>query len=336
MLQEAKTQIKVEIKNIIIGKQTYAQGRTRVQKIVKEAVKELESEQLKKIAMASLEAFANTTMANSLVAMGIPTTAVILAIGFLRNGRQVQDVLKTYQKMAKMPPKTDLKGKLEQQGKVLLIEQPNQEYGKTYKEAVKRALDEILKAEPMYDTNVSLRNVAEMTVRYEKTLKNIDELKQKGVNLIQTSRHANCSKRCEKWQGGYYTLDDTYQVVDGIQFQPLSNATDIYYTTKKGKVYKNGHLTGYNCRHYAVEYRKGHELPMVSARVVQRERMIDAKMRAYERRIRAFKERSLLDKGVDEKASLIAKVKWKRLYEEYKHFAEANKRAFYPDRTEVF
>lgn len=268
--------------------------------------------------------------------MGIPQTAVIIAIGYLSRGTEMQELLKSYRNMAKMPPKTDERARLEEQGKVLRIEQPNQEYGKAYKENVKEALKEILKAEPMYDTNVSLRNVAEMTVRYEKTLKNIDDLKQKGVNLIQTSRHANCSKRCEHWQGGYYTLDDTYQVVDGIQFQPLSNATDQFYTTKRGKVYKNGHLTGYNCRHYAVAYKKGQELPMVSAKVVQRERLIDAKMRAYERKIRAFKEKSLIDRGVDERASQIAKAKWKFLYEEYIKFARANGRAYYPDRTEVF
>ena len=276
------------------------------------------------------------TISKALVAMGIPQTAIIIAIGYLTRGTEMQDLLQTYRKMAKMPPKTDLKAKLEEQGKVLEIGQPNQEYGKTYKEAVKKALAEILKTEPMYDQNVSLRNVAEMTVRYEKTLKNIDSLRERGVNLIQTSRHANCSKRCEKWQGGYYTLDNTYQVVDGIQFRPLSDATDIYVTTKRGKVYKNGHLTGYNCRHYAVEYKKGYKMPMVSAKVVQREREIDAKMRLYERKIREFKEKSLLDRGVDDRASLIAQAKWKALYKEYQNYAKVNDRAYYPDRTEVF
>lgn len=288
------------------------------------------------IAQASLERFANATIGRALVAMGVPQTAIILAIGFLRKGAEIQNVLATYRKMAKMPPKTGETAKLEEQGAVLEIGQPNQQFGKTYKEAVERALKEILKAEPMYDEHVSLRNVAEMTVRYEKTLENIDELRKKGVNLIQTSRHANCSARCQKWQGGYYTLDDTYQMVDGIQFQPLSNATDQYYTTKRGKVYKNGHLTGYNCRHYAVPYRKGYEMPMVSARVVERERKIDATMRKYERTIRKLKEKSLLDRGVDERASQKAKVKWKMLYEQYIRYAKANDRAYYPDRTEIY
>lgn len=336
MLQETKTQIKVITKDILIGKLTYAQGRNKIKETIRVATKELESEQLRKIAQDSLERFANVTISKSLIAMGVPQTAIIIAIGYLSRGTEIQEMLKTYRNMAKLPLKTDLQSKLEQEGRVRTIAQPNQEFGKTYKEAVKKALAEILKTEPMYDTHVSLRNVAEMTVRYEKTLENIDKMKKSGVNLIQTSRHANCSKRCQKWQGGYYTLDNTYQVVDGIQFRPLSDATDIYYTTKKGKVYKNGHLTGYNCRHYAMPYKKGYSMPMVSAKTVERERAIDTKMRVYEREIRKLKEKSLLDKGVDERASQIAKAKWKALYESYIRFAKANDRAYYPDRTEVF
>ena len=200
---------------------------------------------------------------------------------------------------------------------------------------VKKQLEEITRAQPKYDKHISLRNIAEMTVRYESALANIESLKKAGVNLVQSSRHANCSKRCEPWQGKYFTLDNTYQVVDGIQFQPLSNATDIYYTTKAGKTYKNGHITGYNCRHRLFPYKKGYSQPMVSAKEIEKQRQIDATMRKYERDIRYYKEKALMYKGIDYRIYVQAKSKARELNERYIQYAKENSRAYYPNRTKV-
>ena len=152
-----------------------------------------------------------------------------------------------------------------------------------------------------------------------------------------TSRHENCSKRCAKWQGGHYTLDNTYQKVDGIQFIPLSVATDQYVTTKSGKTYKNGHLTGYNCRHYAIPYTKGYEPPMVTKEQVEKQRKIDARMRELERLIRHWKEKELMYKGTnftnEYKMSKIKVRYWKQVYFD---FCRKNKRAIETSRLEIF
>ena len=124
-------------------------------------------------------------------------------------------------------------------------------------------------------------------------------------------------------------------MVDGIQFQPLKNATDIYYTTKTGVTYKNGHITGFNCRHRLFPYKKGYTQPLVSAEEIEKQRNIDQRMRKYERDIRYYKERALMYKGVDNDIYVQARNKARRINERYIQFAKDNSRAYYPSRTQI-
>lgn len=336
IIEEAQTQIKVIVRNAIMGVSgysTFAQMRAKIKKTIREAVAELESADLKKIVSASLERFAEQLIGRSMVAMGIPTNLLITYYGLFKSGMTMPSIAKqvSQQINKNLQP-------LDVERRALPIATAGDMYDKEYRELVKPVYEQLISAEPMYDERISLRNIAEMTVRYERTSKSIEDLKASGVNLVQSSQHANCSKRCEKWQGGYYTLDDTYQVVDGITFQPLSNATDQYYTTRAGKTYKNGHITGYNCRHYLRAYRKGYSMPMVSAEEVAKQREIDHKMRYLERQIRKWKDSSLIYKGDArfEKQYLQAVAKTKYWNKTYIDYAKANKRAFYPSRTDVF
>lgn len=333
LIEEAQTQIKLLIKQaILLEIPTYAELRNKINKTIDETVKELESEDLKRIARTTLQTFAEKMYASSLVKLGVPINMLLIAVGYMKNGSNLQEVVNRY----KAINKARVEERVDDMPQAQTIGQANQMYSKAYFEEVKPVLQDLINSDPMYDRNISLRNIAEMTVRYEKTMQSIDSLKAQGVNFVQSSRHANCSKRCEKWQGGYYTLDNTYQVVDGIHFQPLSNATDQYHTTKKGKVYKNGHITGFNCRHYLTPYKKGYEQPMVSAKVVEKEREIDSKMRAMERLIRKWKETALIYKGVDKDKYVRAKAKATNYNQKYIAYAKANKRAYYPSRTDVF
>lgn len=286
----------------------------------------MDSEQLKITTERTLTEFAERTFAKTLVAMGVPTTSLVLAFGFIKSGANLQS---TVERLRTVRPQREAERAYD-------IGVPAHTYGKEYAEAVRGALRELVNSEPMYDGHVSLRNIAEMTVRYDRQMKNIDALKARGVNLVQSSRHANCSKRCEKWQGGYYTLDNTYKTVDGIQFQPLKNATDQFYTTKAGKVYKNGHITGFNCRHTLYAYEKGKTQPMVSARTIEKERAIDGRMREMERKIRKYKDTALMFKGQDKRISAEAWAKAKAENEKYIAFAKANHRAYYPNRTQLY
>ena len=122
-------------------------------------------------------------------------------------------------------------------------------YANEYMDYVKDRIERLAKFEAKedYTSRVNLRNIAEIQIRAERHEQELADLKASGVNLVWIVPHANCSERCEDWQGKLYSLDDTYGEIDGIKYQPLKNATDRYETTKSGKIYKNGCLSGFNC-----------------------------------------------------------------------------------------
>ena len=310
------------IKKYISGQESYARVLKEVRKIINETINDLESKELKISAKQTLENYVRQLMQKAFIGIGIPLTLMMMAFARLNTGVKFQNIAKAYS--TELPKD------------VFEIAQPTNVFSEEYAKKVEEVYSDLAKAEPMYDTNISLRNIAEMTVRYDRTMEQIQGFINRGVNLVVSSQHANCSKRCEQWQGGHYTLDNTYQVVDGIEFQPLSNATDQYYTTKRGKTYKNGHITGYNCRHYLMEYKKGEKQVSVSADVVKKQRDIDHKMRYMERQIRQWKDMALMHKGVDRELYLKARQKAIQYNKKYIEFAKSNNRAYYPSRTDVF
>lgn len=216
-----------------------------------------------------------------------------------------------------------------------------------YMEAVrsqKRTLI-MMDAQDRYDGNVSLRNIAEMTVRYEHQLNMISDLKEKGENLAYIEPHANCSPRCAKYQvggskhkSGLYSLDDTEGVTpEGIPYKPLSFATDNpddVYVTKAGKVYQNGCVTGFGCRHRLIPYRKGNKPMPIPKQVIEAQYKAETKQREMERDIREARGALIQANTVEEKKEYNALVK--RLQAKYEKFSRDHELAFYPQRTKIF
>lgn len=181
----------------------------------------------------------------------------------------------------------------------------------------------------------SLRNRAELEVRYNGHLENIENLRQQGNKLVIASSHADCSDRCREWQGRVFSLDGTSGTTpDGRKYVPLEKATDVYYTTKAGKVWKNG-LLGFNCRHYLVAYKDGYRFPKPSAEEERKQYAITEKQRQYERNVRYWKTKAIYEKDVDKDAYKKAREKaitWNKKYIEFSH---SNNRAYYPSRTKI-
>lgn len=182
----------------------------------------------------------------------------------------------------------------------------------------------------------SLRNRAELEVRYNGHLENIRNLREQGHRLVIASTHADCSERCAKLgQGRVYSLDGTYGVTpDGRKYVPLEVATDVYYTTKAGKVWKNG-LLGFNCRHYLVAYKDGFRFPKPNVAEERKQYAITEEQRHLERNVRYWRTRAIYEKGIDKKAYKKAREKaisWNNRYIEFSH---NNGRAYYPSRTKI-
>lgn len=180
--------------------------------------------------------------------------------------------------------------------------------------------------------NTTLRSRAEREVRHAGHIARIDELKGNGVRLVIISAHADCSERCRPFQGKVFSLDGTSgKTDDGRSFEPLENATDIY--TKGGK-WKNG-LFGFNCRHYAVEYKTGYRFPKPSAESARTEYALTQKQRGMERNVRKWRIEAEMKKGVDKDAYRRARNKAIEWNKKYQAFSRKNGLTIHPSRVKL-
>lgn len=294
----------------------FSEVKGRAAGIIKSALPELKNSEVAAAAQKSLENY--TLYAWTFLLLGLGTS-----------GLAVKQKYETAQGMLSGKPIT-----FDPRAKGV----PTQRYAKTYMAEVAEKLREFSRIEALDPDDRSgrnsLRNRAEMEVRYAAHMQRIEELKAKGVRLVVCSAHADCSDRCFPFQGRVYSLDGTSGTIDGLSFVPLEKATDIFYTTKTGKVYKNG-LLGFNCRHYLYEYVSGMALPSVSKSEQRRENAINIKQRQYEAQVRKWRDEALVLKDIDRDGYLAARQKAIIWNKRYQKFSQDNGRAYYPDRVKI-
>ena len=223
---------------------------------------------------------------------------------------------------------------------------PLDEYHNTYLKRVEEMRNALIDSGATYGEGVSLRNIAEMTVRYDHQKEMIADLRADGVELVYIEPHANCSKRCEKYQvggskhpSGLYSLTGETGVTpeDHIKYRPLEFATnnpEDQYKTKDGKVYQNGCILGYNCRHRLIPYRPHIQPIPIPQRVIDNRRQVEETQRGMERDIRHLRGSML------QATNRAEKNKFKKLIEaaeeKYRKFSLDNHMAYYLRRTEIF
>lgn len=326
-IEDAQTQIRIAVRDGWLGGKPKAEINAAVQKIVKGALKKIKTTDLKSAAYRSLNAFAERQYNTYLRNFGIDSKPVLAAI-VLTGGKGGISKKNAEKIMRQLTYTTDAKGI------------PTQTYAKDYLEKrVAPVITELCRQNALDPDDInsrnSMRNRAEMEVRYSTHLEQMSELKAAGVKLVVSSVHADCSDRCYKWQGRVFSLDGTSGVTeDGKSYEPLEHATDIYYTTKAGKTYKNG-LLGFNCRHYLMPYRSGMIIPHVDRATQQREQRINTEQRRLEGIVRKWETEAAMNKGVNEELHSSAKRQaayWRR---EYIKFSHGNGRAYYPSRIEL-
>ena len=211
--------------------------------------------------------------------------------------------------------------------------------------ATKKALDELLELNPnKYKKNINLRNIAEMTVRFEAYKKKRQSLVDAGVRFVLVRSHANCSKRCEPYQGRVYSLDGTSGTFDGRSFIPIEEAADnVTYTSKyTGKTYQAG-LFAYNCRHDIVEYKAGMNIEKIPKGVIEETRNVEAQQRKMEREYRSLREKSelfyeLYHRSNNKEVQRIAyetRKKAAKLRRQYEAFSERNDMPTIPSRLRI-
>lgn len=324
ILEDAQTEIRQVIKDAFFGKWTKAETSKRINRIIVNALKGIKIKQLRESANRSLWNFAN---AQRIIWQRITLTPeMVMFVG--------ANIDSTNTSIIPHKIRPELDRIIAERSKGV----PLQTYYKeVWEKKVKPTIDRLVKNVALdpddYTGRNSLRNLAEMEVRYNDHLEQIENLKSSGVKLVVCSSHADCSDRCAEWQGRIYSLDGSSGEINGHKYVPLEMATDHYYTTKAGKTYKNG-LLGFNCRHKIEEY-KGYLLKIVSAEERKKEYEITKTQRALERAVRKAKVSALMFKDINKQGYEQYKLKAKNLYEKYKEFSRENERAYYPDRVAI-
>ena len=330
-IEDAQTEIRLIIKEAFLRGIQRKTVESRLSQIIARTVKNVKPDRLKSDIVRSLWNFANRQRA---LWNRIPFGAelfVLIALGAEGDG-----TLRAAEKLSSSESARLSELFYEQHQKGVPMQQY---YAEVWKEKVQPILNRICRDRAMDPNDLrqrnSLRNLAEMEARYQEHQDNIDRLRKVGCRLVIASSREDCSDRCAPWQGRVYSLDGTRGTTkDGKRFVPLEDATDIYYTTKAGRVYKNG-LLGFNCRHALMEYREGMGIPVVSAEARKREYAITQRQRELERSVRNAKTEAVVYRGISDKKAKAAQIAAKNGFEKYRKFCKENGRAFYPMRVSI-
>lgn len=163
---------------------------------------------------------------------------------------------------------------------------------------------------------VSIRNKAEMAVRYDAMKEELKELVADKEQYVIVSQHADASLRCSPLQGLLYKLDvnpeDHIKVVLSSKELGSKKPKEIgkvdgnpYYSLKEAMSYG---LFSYNCRHRFIKYIPGQKITpqyQYDSKAAEAKREIDTNMRALERQIRMLKEREVLSIDSNERKAYI-------------------------------
>lgn len=187
---------------------------------------------------------------------------------------------------------------------------------------------------------ISLWQKAELDVRYEHQMQDLQNKRLMGVELAWTSSHPNASKRCAPWQGKLMALEG-HATMSGFRIGKVDghwvySLVDIMNQTDKYG-YHNNIICGFNCRHRLIPYQKGTVAPKeYTVKEMDEQRKIEAHIRDMERNIILQKLRAELYNDIGEKkiASVIAKRSDKMVVH-YKSFCEKNGYAWHKYRIEV-
>ena len=206
-----------------------------------------------------------------------------------------------------------------------------------YTKKVQQAMDELANQKLTTDKG-SLRNSAEIKVRYDVINDDLKKLKDKGIKFVISSSHANASERCSWWQGKIYELDIDIATREMGQYKGTKPKQTIkghidgkpYYSLKEAC--ENGFLS-YNCQHRLIAYYKGIHIQKYDLFQVEKRRNVSQKQRGMERHIRSL--RTQLELATEEQEQKLLRKKIKVSAEKYAQFCETNNVPRYDWRTKI-
>lgn len=333
LVSDAEIDLKVLIRDCAMRGETLSQVNDKVTAFIRKVVSELESEAIKEKVKKSFPMFATRVYYKWLTLFGTKVAAIAFLTALKAQNIDVPQSVK--ERLADLPNVRNLSGFAQSYVEGAYNRAtPNNMYSLEYEKEIRGRINDIadMTAKVDYDTKYSLRASVELEVRYEHNQRQIQSLKDSGVRLAWIDSHANCSERCQEWQGKLYSLDGTSGKQDGVSYQPLENATNI--VDKYG--YRNGCLSGFNCRHKLIPYKKGFRPIQVPESVMVRQRELEKQQRYMERTVRRYESRALTYKAANETKEY---KHYKQLVQEwtkrYEDFSKKNGIPFYPSRLDI-
>lgn len=336
-LEKAQAAIRAIIKSAVLYNRAWLEVNTQISRAINLWTPAIEDEEFRERIKKSLYYYATIQYRKAKTELFGLHAGLLPYVVTIRNPKATDEQKrKAAEKITLANPQ--LQQIVEPVGRYWETAQPLNEFTETYAKKVEKTFRELAdsEAKDSYSSNVSLRNVAEMHVRNERQREQLRALVEQGEDLVWISTHGNCSERCEPWQGKLYSISGRSGKIDGKEFRPLSDATDIYYTTKSGKTYKNGCISGFGCRHFLIPYREGNGPIRIPAETIEKERDIEKTQRYLERETRRAKKLSIGLKEINSVEAAKQRKKAKELYKKYVDYSNANKVAFYPWRCKVF
>lgn len=332
LVTDAETDIKLLVRDCVVNGDSLYEVNNKVTSFIGDLLNNIESPAIKDKVRQSFPLFATRLYYQWLAVIGTQA----LAYSFLTALKaQKTDIPKEVEEKLKSLPKTqNLSSFTASFGNAYNRATPNAVYNLEYEKEVKKRIENIagMTAKVDYNSRYSLRASVEIELRNERNQKQIEDLRNDGVQLAWINTHVNCSERCQPWQGKLYSLDGTYGKIDGISYQPLENATEIY--DKYG--YKNGCLSGFNCRHRLVKYSKGFKPIAIPAKEIKWQRHLEQQQRYMERTVRKYESLALINKANKEtKEYRHYKSMAKSWADKYEKFSKRNKIPFYPSRLDI-
>lgn len=336
-LEKAQAVIKYVVKRAVMEMTPWIIVDGIIRKTVQEYTDKLEDQELKAKAINSLLAFA-TVQYRKMQEELSPLNLLLFSAFLTLSDKESSEYAKSRAETIIQQRAPSLVQRVAATPEYIESAQPLRMFSQDYIKQVESAWRDLANSEAKdsYSDRVSLRNVAEMSERYKKKQEEITDLIESGKDLVWISTHANCSERCQPYQGRLYSMRGRTGEIDGVKFVPLSTATDVYVTTKSGKTYKNGCISGFNCRHTLTPYRKGNKPIEVSAKTIETYRKIEETQRAMEREIREKRALSIGLRGLNDAQAKALRKESNALFDKYAAFCKKNNVAYYPARCRVF
>lgn len=303
ILMDCQTEIKLLIKQAMHDVGIMATFERRKNKIIDEAVEQLDDEELKETAARVLREFADKEYRIMVSLLRLGTLPLVLAFA---GGDLTKAVNKN-----------------------VAQREINKNIAELGVKELNKAYSHLGNSQAKVSYSQSLYGKAELNARFKEQQEMVDNLRKK-TNLVICDTHSDCSDRCFPWQGRVYSLDGTSGTTsDGRKYVPLEVATNAIF-----KGHRNG-LLGYNCRHKLVPYEKGLKYIKVPRAEQQKEKKISNMQRLLEREIRANKDLALSFKGESKEKYAFYKERVSTLTKEYKQFCQENNRVEYRSRLKV-